>query len=87
MLALARFFIMGFVVLTVIYGALWFYLRARRRAMLELDWSKDSGQSQEAYVDMHMPEFDARRFRLLIGVVYILPICSVAAIFVTTNFF
>ncbi len=86
MVALVRFLIMGFVVLTVIYGSLWFYLRARRKAMLELDWNGESGQSLDDYVDAQLPLYDKRRHRMLVALVYVLPLCAIATIFYVTNY-
>lgn len=88
MLAFARFMIMGFVVLTVVYGSLWFYLRARRRDLLEQEWAASSGEEreQERYVDEELALYDRRRHRSLVLFVYLLPLCLVALIVYRTNF-
>lgn len=88
MLAFARFMIMGFVGLTVVYVSLWFYLRARRRDLLEAEWAALPGETRdrERYVDEELREYDRRRrWALLVGV-YILPLCLVALIIYRTNF-
>ncbi len=88
MIAIARFLIMAAVVLTVVYGSLWFYLRARRRDMLETDWAAEPGEtkSQEEYVRDNLAEFDRRRHRTLVVLVYIVPLCLVTLIVYLTNF-
>ncbi len=88
MFALARFLIMAAVVLTVIYGSLWFYLRARRRDLLEIDWAAETAESrtQEDYVRDHLSDFDRRRHRTLIALVYVLPLGLVTLIVYLTNF-
>lgn len=87
MLALARFLIFGAVVLTVVYGTLWFYLRARRRALLEEAWAADATLpgDREAYVRAALAEHDRRRRRLLLPLVYLLPLCLVALTVYRTN--
>lgn len=88
MLALARFLIMAAVVLTVVYGSLWFYLRARRRDLLEIDWAADPDEtrSKEDYVRDGLAEHDPKRHRTLIGLVYVLPLSIVTLIVYLTNF-
>lgn len=88
MLALARFLIMASVVLTVVYGSLWLYLRARRRSLLQIDWAADPSEqrSQDAYVDDLLAEHDRRRHRTLVLLVYIVPLCLVTLIVYLTNF-
>ncbi|MDD9732625.1 hypothetical protein PVW46_22235 [Mameliella sp. AT18] len=88
MFALARFLIMAAVVLTVVYGSLWFYLRARRRELLETDWAADPAEtrSQEDYVRDALEEFDRRRHRTLVLLVYAVPLCLVTLIVYLTNF-
>lgn len=84
MLALMRFLILGFVVCSVVYGALWFYLRARRRELLEAEFA-DTG-SVEDHVRDALPAYDKRRTRFLFWAVYILPLCIVVAIVYFTNY-
>ncbi|ASP19565.1 hypothetical protein ANTHELSMS3_00848 [Antarctobacter heliothermus] len=88
MLALARFLIMAAVVLTVIYGSLWFYLRSRRRDLLETDWAADPSEtrSQDDYVRDGLETYDKRRHRMLVLLVYIVPLCLVSLIVYLTNF-
>lgn len=88
MLALARFLIVATVVLTVVYGSVWFYLRARRREYLEIDWAAESDEprSQEDYVRENLVEYDKRRHRTLVMLVYIVPLCLVTLIVYLTNF-
>lgn len=88
MFALARFLIMAAVVLTVVYGSLWFYLRVRRRELLEIDWAADPTEqrSQDDYVRDELEEHDRRRHRVLVLLVYIVPLCLVTFIVYLTNF-
>lgn len=88
MFALARFVIMAAVVLTVVYGSLWFYLRARRRELLEIDWAADPSRTkcQEEFVREGLEDFDRRRHRTLILLVYVLPLLLVTLIVYLTNF-
>ena len=88
MFALARFLIMAAVVLTVVYGSLWFYLRARRRDMLEIDWDADpdEARSKEDYLRDGLAEHDKRRHRTLVLLVYVLPLSIVTLIVYLTNF-
>jgi hypothetical protein len=88
MLALARFLIMAAVVLTVVYGFLWFYLRARRRNLLEIDWAAETHKtlSQDDYVRENLAAYDKRRHRALVVLVYIVPLSLVTLIVYLTNF-
>ncbi|MGP6087828.1 hypothetical protein [Antarctobacter jejuensis] len=88
MFALARFLIMAAVVLTVVYGSLWLYLRARRRELLEIDWAAETAESRskDDYVRDHLAEYDRRRHRTLIALVYVLPLGLVTLIVYLTNF-
>lgn len=88
MLALARFVIMAAVVLTVVYGSLWLYLRARRRDLLEIDWAAETSEPRDKddYVRDRLSEFDRRRHRALIWLVYVLPLGLVTLIVYLTNF-
>ncbi|SMX39532.1 hypothetical protein [Maliponia aquimaris] len=88
MLGLARFLIMAAVVLTVVYGSLWFYLRARRRELLEIDWAADPEEprSKEDYVRDGLAEHDSKRHRTLVALVYVLPLSIVTLIVYLTNF-
>lgn len=88
MFALARFLIMGFVVLTVVYGSLWLYLRARRRDLLQDDWAAQADEPRERddYVRDELEEHDKRRTKTLLLLVYLLPLCLVALIVYRTNF-
>lgn len=88
MLALLRFLVMGFLVLTVVYASLWLYLRSRRRALLEADWAADTQErrDRDEYLREELAEHDKRRGRMLLLLVYLLPLCLVALIVYRTNF-
>ena len=50
MMAAARFLIMGFAVLTIIYLCLWLYFRAARREELETEWLERGEGDRNDYV-------------------------------------
>ncbi|KUF10611.1 hypothetical protein [Pseudoponticoccus marisrubri] len=87
MLALARFLVLGFVVLTVVYGSLWFYLRANRREQLERMWETDpQGLPQKDFIQLGLAYHDRLRHRFLIITVYVIPLSLVTLIVYLTNF-
>lgn len=87
MLALARFLILGFVVLGVIYGSLWFALRARRRDKLQILWeTRHADRPREEFVRQGLEHHDRLRHRFLVVTVFVLPVCVVLGIIYTTNF-
>ena len=87
MLPFLRFALIGALVLGVIYGILWFVLRARRRERLEKDWAEDGkGAPRDTWVRRRLARFDQRRSRLLPLVVFGLPVFLVAFIVYMTNF-
>lgn len=88
MLGLARFLILAAVALTVIYGSLWFYLRARRREYLEIDWAAETEEvgTKDEYVRERLIEYDTRRRKTLFWSVYVMPLCLVTLIIYLTNY-
>ncbi|CUH79369.1 hypothetical protein [Tropicibacter naphthalenivorans] len=87
MLPFLRFFLIGAIVLAVIYGVLWLVLRERRRDILEDDWeTQGKGSPRDTWVNRRLAVFNQRRSRLLPIVVFGLPVCLVLWIIYMTNF-
>ena len=87
MFVLARIFVIGFVVLTIIYVCLSFYSRAVRRDKLEAEWDAAQGPGErEAFVEDGMAEYQTSlRRKLLLGV-YIVPFLLICLIVYLTNY-
>ncbi|MEL6465233.1 MAG: hypothetical protein AAFQ58_09715 [Pseudomonadota bacterium] len=86
-MALARLFLIFFVVLTVIYVSLSFYSRARARDRLEAEWDAgDKPGPREAYVKHGLADYDGSLRRKLILGVYIVPTLLVCLIIYLVNF-
>lgn len=93
MAALARFLLILFVALSVIYVSLSFYSRARRRDKLEAEWDEQAGlpdaggaEDREAFIREGLEQYDhSLRRRLILGV-YVIPIVLVGTIIYLTNF-
>ena len=86
-MALARVFLIAFVVLTVVYVSLSFYSRARARDRLEREW--DAGgitTPRETYVQEGLAAYDGSLRRKLILGVYVVPMALVALIIYLVNF-
>ena len=87
MLGLARFAILGGVAMVIVYGSLWFYLRAKRLEKLEAEWeSLGYPFGREDFLQKHMAQFDQKRRRTLFGLVVVVPICLVTAIIYRANY-
>jgi Ca2+/Na+ antiporter len=86
MLALARFFILGFLVLTVVYVSLSLYSRAVRRDKLEAEWDERPEGDRDAFVRAGLKEYDHSLRRKLILGVYVVPMVLVGIIVYLTNF-
>ena len=85
-MAIARLFLMGFVVLSVVYACLWFFFRARRREKLEATWDAGKGNGargqfvREGLESHHRP----LKRNLILGV-YVLPTTALALMIYLTN--
>ncbi|MBS0125781.1 hypothetical protein [Thetidibacter halocola] len=86
MLALARFFILGFLVLTVVYVSLSLYSRAVRRDKLEAKWDEHPEGDRDAFVQAGLKEYDHSLRRKLILGVYVVPMVLIGIIVYLTNF-
>ena len=87
MFAMARLFVIGFVVLTIVYVSLSFYSRAVRRDKLRKEWDEEIGTGdREAFVAEGLRDYDGSLRRKLILGVYVVPVCLVALIIYLVNF-
>lgn len=87
MFAFLRFFVLGFLILTVVYIVLSIYSRARRRGLLGREWDEQIGHGDRAaYVREGLEEYDKSLRRKLILGVYIVPILVIGTIIYITNY-
>lgn len=88
MLAFARFFFVAFLLATVLYVALWFSLRARRRKLILQDWKTDhSDRRFKVFLAEETKRYDRIRHISLISALYVLPTLTVSVIIYLTNFY
>ena len=87
MLALARFLVVGFVVLTAVYICLSLYSRAARREKLEAEW-EEGGQEgdRDTFIEKGLEDYDGSLRRKLILGVYVIPMILLCIIIYLTNF-
>ncbi|MCO8145094.1 hypothetical protein NHN26_07625 [Rhodovulum tesquicola] len=87
MIALLRFLLMGFVVLTVVYVSVSLYSRAMRRQKLRRHWDEKIGTGdRDAFVRKGLALYDrSLRRRLILGV-YIIPMIVVGTIVYIVNY-
>ncbi|HDR27136.1 hypothetical protein [Rhodovulum sp.] len=87
MIALLRFLLMGFVVLTVVYVSVLLYSRAMRRRKLRRHWDEKIGTGdRDAFVREGLALYDrSLRRRLILGV-YIIPMIVVGTIVYIVNY-
>jgi hypothetical protein len=87
MIALLRFLLMGFVVLTVVYVSVSLYSRAMRRRKLRRHWDEKIGTGdRDAFVRKGLALYDrSLRRRLILGV-YIIPMIVVGTIVYIVNY-
>lgn len=89
MLALARLFLILFVVLTVIYASVSIWSRQVRKKKLIAEWREggtDHGDDMNAFIRKGLEEYDDSFRRKLIGLVYIVPIAVIAYIIYVVNY-
>ena len=87
MVAFARLFVIGFIVLTVVYICLSLYSRSVRRGKLKTWWEEEGRPGElDYYVEKGLQEYDGSLRRKLILGVYIIPLCIVTALIYFTNF-
>lgn len=87
MIALLRFFILGFVVLTVIYVSLSLYSRGVRRDKLRREWDEEIGTGDRAaFVREGLKDYDQSLRRKLILGVYVVPAIVIGTIIYVINY-
>ncbi|MDJ0825247.1 MAG: hypothetical protein QNJ16_07075 [Rhodobacter sp.] len=88
-MALIRLVIFGFLALSVVYLAIWFYSRSVRREKLEEEWDADhpDGDATERrdFVEQGMVEYQDSFRPKLILLVYVIPAVLVIAALIATN--
>ena len=85
---MARLFIIGFLVLTVVYVSLSLYSRSVRRGKLEREWDEEiQTGDREAFIEDGMRDYDGSLRKKLILGVYIVPITLMVIIIYLTNFY
>lgn len=86
MAAFARFAVIGFLVLTVIYVSVSMYSRAARRDKLIRQWEEEGRPGdRDAYLREGLAEYDDSFRKKLLLLIYIVPTVAVAAIIYLTN--
>ncbi|MGR3273254.1 hypothetical protein DU478_03900 [Thalassococcus profundi] len=87
MFALARLFVVAFVVLTIVYICVSLYSRSVRRGKLEAEWDEEGMTGdRDAFIRQGLKEYDNSLRRKLILGVYIVPMCLVGLIIYLNNF-
>ena len=80
MAGFARLLILAFVLLTVVYFALFYYLRTGRKERMEAEWDGESDMREA------LTAYEGRLRRNLVLGVYILPLVVMVATIYFTNF-
>ncbi len=87
MLGLARFVIIGFIALTVVYVSVSLYSRAVRRGKLEAEWDEEGMTGdKDAWVRDGLEAYDHSLRRKLILLVYVIPVVIVGTIIYVVNY-
>ncbi|MCG6904250.1 MAG: hypothetical protein LJE68_16380 [Rhodobacter sp.] len=89
-MGLLRLVVFGFLALSVIYLAVWFYSRSVRREKLEKKWDAqhpDGGdiEARKAYIDQGMKDYHAGIRPKLILLIYVIPAVLVIGTLIVTN--
>ena len=86
-MAVARLFLIAFVILTVIYISLSLYSRAKRRDKLEAEWDEEGMTGdRDAFIREGLEDYDGSLRRKLILGVFIVPWVAIAALIYIVNF-
>ena len=87
MFGLLRLFVILLLLLTVVYWALVFYLRAGERDRLEAEWEAEQPPlPRERYVDIGIRKYQSGLRRRLLWGVYILPIGAICLLIYYVNY-
>lgn len=86
MIGFLRLFVIGFVLLTILYFVVAIYARSTRREELENAW-EDGGRrgDREAFVAEGMARYEKSLRRKLVWLVYVVPIVGGLAAFYFVN--
>jgi uncharacterized ion transporter superfamily protein YfcC len=90
MVGLVRLVVFGFLALSVVYLAVWFYSRSVRREKLEKSWDADhpeggENEARKAHIQEGMAKYHAGVRVKLILLIYVIPAVLVVAALVVTN--
>ncbi|CTQ49722.1 hypothetical protein [Jannaschia donghaensis] len=87
MFGLLRLFVVLMVLLTIVYWALVFYLRAGERDRLEAEWEAEQPPlPRERYVEIGIRDYQGSLRRKLLWGVYIVPIGTICALIYFVNY-
>jgi hypothetical protein len=83
MIGAIRLIVFGFLALSVVYIAVWFYSRSIRREKLEDRWAEDhpgddDSPERDAYIEQGMIDYQQGLRPKLILLVYIVPAIAIA---------
>ena len=89
-MAFLRLIVFGFLVLSVIYLAVSWYMRSTTREELEKDWAEehpgdDDSPERAAHITAGMAAYQKGIRPKLVLLVYIIPAIAIAAIMILTN--
>ncbi|CUH62334.1 hypothetical protein TG4357_00022 [Thalassovita gelatinovora] len=86
MFGLARFLIIGFVILTLIYTGVSLWSRSVRKAKLKKEWEEEIRKGdKEDFVDEGLEDYSHSFRRKLILLVYVVPVLLVLLIIYLVN--
>lgn len=81
-----RLVVFGFIFLSVVYLLVSIYSRSIRREKLEDEWDEEIKQGdRDAFIAEGMKDYEGSLRKKLILLIFIVPICVVAALFVIVN--
>ena len=86
MAGFARLIFIAFVVLSVLYFALYYHFRASKRDRLRAEWAEQGEGDQDSFVVANLNAYEGGLRRRLILGVYILPLVVMLSTIYFTNF-
>ncbi|MYM55070.1 hypothetical protein [Thalassovita mangrovi] len=88
MLALARLFIICFVLMTAVFVAVSLWSRSVRKRKLAREWDEEIREGdREAFIDEGLEDYSHSLRRRLILLVYVVPILLIGVIVYLVNFY
>lgn len=86
MIGFLRLFVIGFVLLTILYFMISLYSRSVRREALEDEWERDRPTAdRDAFVAEGMAQYERSLRRKLIWLVYVVPVAAALVTFYVVN--